>query len=142
MVESIPLSYSGRVRLVVRWKVIEILWLHFLSYWKHKTASCMGLKTARTLGRIYQSPVFCCCYLSSIFNPSHSHSQSSHEHTGTEQPHPCDLTLSLYLGVPQNQNYRGETVKETRAFHPCTCYHNCPAALAAPHKKARCHCWK
>lgn len=29
MVESIPLSYSGGVRLFVRWKVIEILWLHF-----------------------------------------------------------------------------------------------------------------
>lgn len=29
VVESIPLSYSGGVRLFVRWKVIEILWLHF-----------------------------------------------------------------------------------------------------------------
>lgn len=96
---------------MVRWKVIEILWLHFLRYWKHKTASCMGLKTAQTLGRRHQSPVFCCCYLLCIFNPSHSHSQSSHEHTGTEPTHPCDLTLSLCLGVPQNQSYRGETVK-------------------------------
>lgn len=31
-VESIPPNYSGGVRLLVRWEVIEILWLHFLSY--------------------------------------------------------------------------------------------------------------
>lgn len=109
MVESTPLSYSGGVRLLVRWKVIEILWLHFLSYCKQKAVSC------RALGRAQETPEPCCCYcyLLCIFNPSYSprrwfHSQSSREHT--HQGHPSlppapASPISLPLAVLPNPNY-------------------------------------